>query len=55
MRFQVGDLLEFLRQRVLGVLVHSELVLDLLGSVGNAWFGKALVVASKKLAPVWLP
>ena len=53
MRLQVGDLLEFIQQCVLGVLVHSEVVLDFLVFVGKAVVGEALVVASKKLAPGW--
>lgn len=52
MKLQVGDLLEFIQQCVLGVLVHSEVVLDFLVFVGKAVVGEALV-ASKKLAPGW--
>ena len=53
MRLQVGDLLEFIQQCVLGVLMHSGVVLDFLVFVGKVVVGEALFVASKKLAPVW--
>lgn len=51
MRFQMGDFLEFLQQCVLGVLVHSELVLDLLGSVGKAWFWKGSRCSQQETGP----
>ena len=53
MGLQVGNLLDFTQQCVLGILMHSGVVLDFLVLIGKAVVGDALVVARKKLAPVW--